>query len=169
MAKTDARLIPLFLPICSRACLILYCILLIVKDLLPDAALFFVAVLSQLVSDDMTGFDGHYPLLHAVHDILRVGNHHDRSSGHVDLVEKIHDFRRRVGVQISRRLVGNQHRRIVDNRSGDGNSLLFAGRQLIRILIRFVTDADKTQDLRYLFSDLPLGPRRISMAKATFS
>ena len=59
-----------------------------------------------------------------------VGGHQHRRSGAVDPFEQIHDVLAGLGVEVARRLVGQQHQRPVDERAGDGDTLLLTAGQL---------------------------------------
>ena len=103
----------------------------------------------------MPGFDGYNPLVHLVHDVLRMGYHDHRRAGGVDLVQQLHDAVRRNRIQISRGLVSDQHPGIIDNRPCNGHTLLFTGRQLLGIPLRLVFDSHQAQHLRHPALDGP--------------
>ena len=50
-------------------------------------------------------------------------------------------------VEVAGRLVGQQQRRLVDQRARDGDALLLAARQLIRMMLRAVGQADRVERL----------------------
>jgi hypothetical protein len=49
------------------------------------------------------------------------------------------------GVEVSRRLVGKKERRVIDQRSGHGNALLLATRQLPRAMIKPILETDRLE------------------------
>ena len=59
----------------------------------------------------------------------------DRRAAGIDVAEQVHDLERQVGVEITSRLVGKHHVRLIDERPGDGDALLLAARQLRRYAI----------------------------------
>jgi hypothetical protein len=56
--------------------------------------------------------------------VVRGDDH--RRPGPVDPVDQLHDPDRRLGVEVARRLVGEQQRRMVDERTRDRHALLLA-------------------------------------------
>ena len=79
-----------------------------------------------------------------------VCRHDDRRAAGVDLPEQIHDLQRQIGIEITGRLVGQHHHRVVDERACDRNTLLLAAGQLSRIRIRTMLEPDPPQHLRDL-------------------
>ena len=55
----------------------------------------------------------------------------DGRAARVDLAEQIHDVERQIRIEIAGRLVGQHQLRIVDQRAGDRDALLFAARELL--------------------------------------
>ena len=58
-----------------------------------------------------------------------MGGDDDGRAPGVDLAEQPHDLDGEVGVEVPGRLVGEQERGLVDDRTGDGDALLLATRQ----------------------------------------
>src|SRR5262249_42824019 len=66
------------------------------------------------------------------------------------LVQVAQDFENGPGVlaiQVPRWLIGQQNRRVVDERAGDGHSLLLAARKRARLMIQPLRDAEQAQNL----------------------
>ena len=67
-----------------------------------------------------------------------VRRHQHRGPAGVHLAQEVHDLQRQVGIEVTGGLVGEEERRVVDQRPGDGNALLFptgqidAGKAFIR-------------------------------------
>ena len=68
---------------------------------------------------------------------------HGRSAG-VDLTEQVHDLEREIGIEVARRFVREHERRIVDQRTRDGDALLFAAGEIARIRVDAVLQARPT-------------------------
>ena len=113
-----------------------------------EVSRFFHVILAEFVTYDVAGVDSYDSLTHPVYYILRMCYHEDRRSGIVDLLQKLHDPVRCVRVQVSGRLVSDQNRRVVYYRSRDRNTLLFTGRQFLRISVALVSDPYELEDLR---------------------
>ena len=77
-----------------------------------------------------------------------VGDHHDRLA---ELVRRSAQEREHLGgggrVEVAGRLVGEHHRRLVDERPGDGDALLLAAGELRRAVREAVADADGRDEL----------------------
>ena len=65
-------------------------------------------------------------------DVGLVGDYDERLALRVQFLEQLHDLHGRLGVQVARRLVGQQHGGVVGERAGDGNALALAAGQLGR-------------------------------------
>jgi hypothetical protein len=72
-------------------------------------------------------------------------------------VQELHDPDRRVRVEVARRLVADQERRMVDHRARDRDALLLAAGQLPRERRRLVREADERERLGHLLANR-LGP-----------
>src|SRR5438034_1229852 len=62
-------------------------------------------------------------------------------------LEHGHDFGAGAAVEIARRLVGQQDRGSIDNRTGDGYALLFAPGKLVRMMVGSARQADQFKRL----------------------
>ena len=78
-------------------------------------------------------------------DIEFVRHHDDGDARFVEFLEYPHDFHARARIQITRRLVGQQYRRFVDQRAGNRDPLLLAAGELIGMMIRAVGQTDDLQ------------------------
>jgi hypothetical protein len=84
-----------------------------------------------------------------------VGHDHHRRPSAIDAVEQLHDPDRSLRVEVSGRLVGQQQRRVVDERSRDRHALLLPAGELVRIAVNLRLQPDEPQDL----GDLPADDR----------
>jgi hypothetical protein len=82
-----------------------------------------------------------------------VGDHEDGRPGAVDAVEQLHDPNGRVRVEVARRLVADEERRVVDERARDRDALLLAARELVGERVRLVRETDHRQHLWHLLAD----------------
>src|SRR5690606_15651846 len=96
-------------------------------------------------------------LAHRVDDLLVVGGHHDGSPPGIDLFKQIHDVPGVLRIQVAGGLVRDQEARVVYDRPGNGNPLLFAPRQLGRQCVHPVRQAHQFQDLLDPAADLATG------------
>ena len=78
-------------------------------------------------------------------DICFVSDKHDGISAGVKLIEKRHDFEARLGVQVARRLVCKDDRRVIDKGASERNALALTPRELTRLVhhARFEPDIDE--------------------------
>ena len=84
----------------------------------------------------------------------------DGRAASVDLAEEIHDFERQIGIEVSGGLVGQDDVRVVDERPGNRDALLFAARQLVGQRVHPVLETDPLQHLEGLaLLDLPAARR----------
>jgi hypothetical protein len=83
-----------------------------------------------------------------------VGGDDHRGARAVDPVQELHDPDGRLGVQVARRLVGEQERRVVDERAGDRDALLLAARQLVGIGVQLRGQPRQAQDVGDLRADV---------------
>ncbi|MNL46389.1 hypothetical protein D3C87_1690960 [compost metagenome] len=80
---------------------------------------------SHLVSDNITILDRQHPFAHFVDNIPVVGSHHNRCAAKINFVKELHNSPGSLWVQVTGRLVRNNDGRVIDNRPGNGNPLLF--------------------------------------------
>ena len=80
-----------------------------------------------LVADDTPLLQGHYPFAHHVHHLPVVGRDQDGGAYAVDPVQELHDADAGVGVEVARRLVGDEDGRRHEC-PGYGDALLLASR-----------------------------------------
>ena len=72
-------------------------------------------------------------------------------------------------IQIAGRLVGQQQFRLVDERAGDGDALLFAAGKLGRLVIQPVLEADAREQFAPRASRVALEIRAMRAGRQTFS
>src|SRR5688500_56288 len=89
----------------------------------------------RLVSHEVARLECQHPATHGVHDLLVVRGHQHGRAELVDLDEELNDLPAGDGVEVAGRLVGDEDRRIVDERAGDGGPLLLPARQLRREVV----------------------------------
>src|SRR5262245_60344831 len=106
----------------------------------------------RLIADNLAGLDLDHAPAHLVHDVGVVGDHDDGCPGPVDPVQQPHDLDGRIGVEVTGRLVRQQDERAVDERAGDGDALLLAAGELLRVAVLLAAEADQ---LEYLRDDPP--------------
>ena len=88
---------------------------------------------------------------------MRMRDHKDRRSAVIDLVEQIHDLIGHLRIHIARRLVRDNHGRIVDQRPGQADPLLLTAGELRREAAHLVLQADQRQHIRDTAVHLPVG------------
>ena len=106
----------------------------------------------------------------AANELEVVRRHDHRGARRVDLAKELEDAARRALVEIARRLVGDEHERIVDERAGERDALLLAAGQLAGKGRRLRRETDLGQQRappcrRSLACGVPI----TSSAKATFA
>ena len=75
-----------------------------------------------------------------------VRDEHDRDAAiAIEFGEQFHHVDAGFHVECARGLVGENQRRVVDQRSRDRHALLLSARELIRIMVRVLRKADFTQ------------------------
>src|SRR5882762_1743712 len=87
-----------------------------------------------LVSDNLAALDRHHPASHDIDDLPVVSRHHDRGAAGIDLQQQLHNLPRGGRIQVSGGLVGEEDPRVMDEGTGDRDTLLFAARELVRVL-----------------------------------
>src|SRR5262249_51742568 len=105
---------------------------------------------ARLVAYDGTMVELDDAAAHRVDDALVVGGHDDRRAGAVDAVEQPHDADGRRGVEVSRRLVGEEDQRAVYERPGDRDPLLLAAGQLLGEVVGLLAQTNEVENLRHL-------------------
>src|SRR5688572_5351648 len=100
-----------------------------------------------LLIGDAAVLECDHPASAGADQIAIVRRQEDRRSAQIGLGEDLDDLRRQIRIEIAGRLVGYEDERIVDQRAGDGDPLLLAARQLRRIGIQLVVQADHAQRL----------------------
>src|SRR5467141_329159 len=86
-----------------------------------------------LVSDNLAALDRHHPASHDIDDLPVVSRHHDRGATGIDL-QQLNNLPRGGRIQVSGGLVGEEDPRVMDKGTGDRDTLLFAARELVRVL-----------------------------------
>ena len=90
-------------------------------------------------------------------DLGVVGDEDDRPAGGVELVEQRHDLGAGVAVEVAGRLVGEDQRRLRDERARDRDPLLLAARQLGRLVVEAIAQPEPLEGGRR--PRRPLAPR----------
>ena len=93
---------------------------------------------ADLVSDDPAVIECDHTLAQGGHDLGVVSCHQDRHAHLVDSQQQLDDLPADQGVQVARRLVGDEKAWVVNEGAGDGCSLLLAPGQLAGKLVRLV-------------------------------
>ena len=78
---------------------------------------------------------------------LRVRDLDDRRAGVVQLLEELHDLAALARVQVAGRLVGEDDLRVGDDRARDGDELLLAAGELVRIEVLLADDVEAIEDV----------------------
>ena len=86
----------------------------------------------------------------------------------MNLAQQLHDVAAGGGVEVAGRLVGQHDRRIVGQRAGERDPLLFASRQLRRVVMRAAGQSDLFEQ-RLRPARRTSGAPAISIGTATFS
>ena len=86
----------------------------------------------------------------AANQIAIVGRDQHGRAPRVHLAQQIHDVERQIRIEIARRLVGKNQHRVVHQRARDGDALLLAARQLLRIRVHPVLQPHPLQHLKRL-------------------
>ena len=107
-----------------------------------------------LVADHVALGQLDHAAAHAVDHRLVVGGDDHRRPGAVDAVEQLHDPDRGLGVEVAGRLVGQQQRRVVDERARDRHALLLAAGELVGEVVELGREPGQAQDVRHLLADL---------------
>ena len=91
-------------------------------------------------------------------DVGVVGDQDDGPAGGMEVVEELDDLGAGVAVEVARRLVGEEDGRLRDEGAGDPDALLLAARQLGRLVVQAVAQAQPLED--GLRAGVPLAARR---------
>ena len=91
--------------------------------------------------------------LHLVDEAGLVRRHHHRRAAGVDAREQLHDVDGCRGVEVSGRLVGQQHLRAVHQRARDRDALLLAAGQLVREPLLLAGEPDEGEHLGHRLLD----------------
>src|SRR5436190_12538763 len=92
-----------------------------------------------------------------------VRHEHDADAAlDVQLLKDAHHLDAGARIEVAGRLVGEQQRRVVHERARDGDALLLPARELIRMMVDAVAEADRRQRLRRALA--PRGCGRLAAA-----
>src|SRR5438034_6261146 len=80
-------------------------------------------------------------------DIRLVSDEDDRDALAVELLQEDEDLDAGPGVEVARRLVGQQYCGVVDERACDGDTLLLPPRELARMMVGAILEPDRGQPL----------------------
>ena len=86
--------------------------------------------------------------LHLVDESGFVGGHQHGGAAGVDAGQQLHDVDRGGGVEVSGRLVGEQHLRTIDQSARDRDALLLAAGELVRHPLLLAVETHERQGLR---------------------
>src|SRR5437762_5476543 len=76
-------------------------------------------------------------------DVGLVRHQHDRDAAlYVQLLKNAHDLDAGLRIEVAGRLVGEQQRRAVHRRAGDGDALLLTTRELVRVMTEPIAETD---------------------------
>ena len=93
-------------------------------------------------------------------DIFGVGDQNDRPPFGVQLLEQRQDFVAALGVEGAGGFVGENHRRVVDQGTSDGDALLLAAGKFGRSMIGAIAETEPLQEARWheLFVSVSASP-----------
>ena len=104
-----------------------------------------VVVLLRVVGNNGTVFNHDYAAAKVAYKLVFMGYHDNRCTAAVNFGKQFYDFVGHVRVNVSGRLVGDNHSRVVNKRSCQANTLLFAARKLVRLASCLAAKADKVK------------------------
>ena len=82
-------------------------------------------------------------------DVGLVRDEHDGDAAlAVQPLEDAHDLDAGARVEVAGRLVGEEQRRLVDERARDGDALLLSARELVRVVVEPLAEADALERRR---------------------
>src|SRR5215472_1209324 len=110
---------------------------------------------AYLIADHLAVLELDDALAHRIDNSGIVGSHDDRRPGPVDPVKHLHDADRGRRVDVSRRLVGEQDHRAVDERAGHRDTLLLTAGQFVRHPVMLALEAHQVDHFRYHAADEP--------------
>ena len=93
------------------------------------------------VFDDLAVGEGDFSRA-LIRELRVMGDHDDRMSLLIKVIEDLHDFAGRHGVKIAGRFVGEKDVRIGNQRAGDGDSLQLSAGQLFRMVAEAFSKAE---------------------------
>src|SRR4051812_16176847 len=99
----------------------------------------------QLSSDDDLSVADVDDALRFLRDVVLVRDHDDRVAARRELAEEVEDFAAGLRVEISGRLVGEQQRRLVDQRACDRDTLALTAGELVRLVVHAITESNRRQ------------------------
>ena len=85
--------------------------------------------------------------LGVLRDVFGVGDENDRAAFGVQLFEQSQDFVAAFAVEGAGGFVGENHRRVVDQRAGDGDALLLAAGEFGRTMLGAVAETQPLEQL----------------------
>src|SRR5215212_11240378 len=115
----------------------------------------------HLVADDTPRLQGDYPLSHYVHHLPVVGRDQDGCAYAVDPVQELHDTDTGCGVEVARRLVGDEDGRLRYEGSGYRDALLLAAGEHFGKLVHLPREAHQVEYLGHLRADGTPPPTRV--------
>src|SRR5215471_17459221 len=110
---------------------------------------------AYLIADHLAVLELDDALSHRIDNSGIVGSHDDRRPGPVDPVKHLHDADGGRRVDVSRRLVGEQDHRPVDERAGHRDPLLLTAGQRVRHSVVLTLKAHKIEHLGHHATDEP--------------
>ena len=75
-------------------------------------------------------------------DIIFVRHDDDGVAVGVEVAEEIEDFAAGLRIEVARRFVGEEERRFVHERAGDGDALALAAGEFVGLVVHAVAEAD---------------------------
>ena len=110
----------------------------------------------QLVADDVPLLHGHHPPGQHIDDLPVMGDQNDRRAQFIDLLEQGYHIVAVDQIEVPGRLIGKDDAGPVDERTGDGEALFLAARELVREVRRLLGQSHDIQDLGHVIGDAAL-------------